>query len=42
MITHHIRCSSGKAQRELDYQFTPIDELLSDTCDWMRVKGMLG
>jgi nucleoside-diphosphate-sugar epimerase len=41
MITRHIRCDSGKAQRELGYRFTPIRSLLEDTIAWMREKNML-
>ena len=41
MITRHIRCDSSKAVAELDYRFTPVDQLLADTCRWMRSKGML-
>jgi nucleoside-diphosphate-sugar epimerase len=42
MITTHIRCDSSRAQRELGYRFTPIRELLEDTCAWLHEKGMLG
>lgn len=41
MITRHIRCDSSRAVKELDYRFTPVKQLLADTCDWMREKGML-
>jgi nucleoside-diphosphate-sugar epimerase len=41
-ITHHIQCDSSRAAKELDYRFTPVRELLTDTVDWMRNKGMLG
>ena len=41
MITRHIQCDSSRAVDELDYRFTPVRQLLSDTCDWMRGKGML-
>lgn len=41
MITRHIQCDSSRAVRELDYRFTPVDQLLADTCRWMRNKGML-
>lgn len=42
MITRHINCDSSKAMEELDYRFTPVRQLLTDTCDWMRNKGLLG
>jgi nucleoside-diphosphate-sugar epimerase len=41
MITRHINCDSSKAVKELDYRFTPVRQLLNDTCEWMRSKGML-
>jgi nucleoside-diphosphate-sugar epimerase len=41
MITRHIKCDSSKAIKELDYRFTPVRQLLQDTCEWMRDKGML-
>lgn len=41
MITRHIDCDSSKAMRELDYRFTPVRQLLEDTCAWMRAEGML-
>mgnify|MGYP001811980263 CR=1 FL=1 len=41
MITRHIRCDSSKAMEELDYRFTPVRQLLADTCDWMEKQGML-
>ena len=41
MITRHIKCDSSKAVDELDYRFTPVRQLLEDTCHWMREKGML-
>jgi hypothetical protein len=27
--------------QELDYRFTPVRQLLEDTCAWMRAEGML-
>lgn len=41
MITRHLQCDSGKAQRELGYRFTPIRQLLQDTIAWMRQQGAL-
>ncbi len=41
MITRHIECDSSKAVSELNYRFTPVRQLLEDTCQWMRKKGML-
>ena len=42
MITRHINCDSSRAQRELAYGFTPVRDLLEDTCTWLRERGMLG
>ncbi len=41
MITHNILCDSSRAQRELDYQFTPIRKLIKDTIVWMKSAGLL-
>ena len=41
MIIHHIHCDSGRAQRELDYRYTPIRPLLQDTIDWLWKAGMM-
>jgi len=41
MITRHIHCDSSRAQAALNYRFTPIRELLTDTCEWLRSKGLL-
>jgi len=41
MITRHIRCDSSRAQNELDYRFTPVRNVLQDTCAWMSEKGFL-
>jgi nucleoside-diphosphate-sugar epimerase len=40
-VTRHIECDSSKAMQELDYRFTPVRQLLEDTCAWMRAEGML-
>jgi len=42
MIIQNIRCDSSRAQRELDYRFTPIRPLLQDTIDWLWKAGMMG
>jgi dihydroflavonol-4-reductase len=42
MITRHIECDSSKAMKELDYGHTPVRQLLTETVEWMRYKGMLG
>jgi nucleoside-diphosphate-sugar epimerase len=42
MITQHIECDSSRAIKELGYRFVPVQQQLTDTCDWMRSKGMLG
>jgi dihydroflavonol-4-reductase len=41
MITQNLLCDSSRAQRELDYRFTPIRPLVRETIDWMRNSGML-
>jgi dihydroflavonol-4-reductase len=41
MILYHVACDSNKAQRELNYRFTPIRTLIEDTVHWMKEKGML-
>lgn len=41
MITRHIQCDSGRAQQALGYRFTPVSQLLEDTCAWMQQSGML-
>ncbi len=41
MITRHIHCDSSRAQDKLGYRFTPIGELLKDTCDWLQREGLL-
>ncbi|MGB0133127.1 NAD-dependent epimerase/dehydratase family protein [Dokdonella sp.] len=38
---HHLRVDSGKAMRELDYKITPLEDLVHDTCVWLRAQGML-
>lgn len=41
MITRHIHCDSSRARTELGYRFTPVHQLLEETCAWMRARGML-
>ena len=41
MISRHIDCDSSRAQQELAYRFTPVRQLLEETCDWMRSEGLL-
>jgi nucleoside-diphosphate-sugar epimerase len=41
MVCWHVECDSAKAQRELDYRFTPIPTLIEATADWMKKKGLL-
>ncbi|HET9031645.1 MAG TPA: NAD-dependent epimerase/dehydratase family protein [Dokdonella sp.] len=38
---HHLKVDSTKAIRELDYQTTPRNVLVHDTCVWLREEGML-
>ena len=41
IVTHSIRCDSGKAERELGYRSVPLREMIHDTIEWMRQQGML-
>lgn len=41
LIIHAIRCDSAKAQRELEYQFAPLRDMVVDTIDWMSEQGLL-
>jgi len=41
MITRHLSCDSGRAQRELHYRFTDVRILLQLSIDWMRGAGLL-
>jgi len=41
IITHNIRCDSGRAQRELDYRIVPLRDMVRDTIDWMSERGLL-
>jgi nucleoside-diphosphate-sugar epimerase len=41
MVSYDVNCDSGKAQRELNYKFTPIPTLIEDTVNWMNRKGLL-
>lgn len=41
MVSYHVNCESGKAISELGYRFTPIRQLIRDTAEWMREKGLL-
>lgn len=41
MLTHHVRCDSSKAARELGYCTTPVRRLLEDTCAWLRGEGLI-
>jgi dihydroflavonol-4-reductase len=41
MIAYQVACDSSKAQRELNYRFTPIRTLIEDTANWMTEKGLL-
>ena len=41
MVIYDLACDSSKAQRELNYRFTPIPKLIEDTVDWMNENGLL-
>jgi dihydroflavonol-4-reductase len=40
-VIRHIQVDSTRARNELGYRFTPVDKLLEDTCQWMKIKEML-
>jgi len=39
VLTQKLRTDSGKANKELDIAFRPIDETLRDTVEWLRANG---
>jgi dihydroflavonol-4-reductase len=41
ITVHRIRCDSGKAERELGYRAVPLGDMVRDTFDWMRERGLL-
>ena len=41
MASCDIRCSSAKAEKELDYGAVPVDDMVRDTVEWMDMKGLL-
>jgi dihydroflavonol-4-reductase len=41
MVTQHIMCDSSRAFNELAYKNTPIEKLVTDTCEWLRSAGLL-
>jgi nucleoside-diphosphate-sugar epimerase len=41
MVSHEITCDSSRAQRVLDYRFTPARSLVKDTINWMKQAGLL-
>jgi len=41
MVSYRVSCDSSKAQKELDYRFTPIRTLIENTVGWMNEKGLL-
>jgi len=41
IVTHTIRCDSGKAERELGYRSAPLRRMIRDTIEWMHVQGLL-
>jgi dihydroflavonol-4-reductase len=36
VLTHKLRTDSGKAKKELEITFRPIEETLRDTAEWLR------
>lgn len=41
IVTHTIRCNSGRAERELGYRTLPLEAMVRDTIDWMRQQELL-
>jgi len=41
ITVHRIRCDSGKAERKLGYRAVPLGDMVRDTVDWMRERGLL-
>jgi dihydroflavonol-4-reductase len=41
MVSYRVNCDSSKAQRELEYRFTPLRTLIENTAEWMKTKGLL-
>lgn len=41
MVSYRVNCDSSKAQRELEYRFTPLQTLIENTAEWMKTKGLL-
>ena len=41
MTSHDIVCDSGLAERELGYRSVPLRDMIRDTIDWMKEKGLL-
>jgi nucleoside-diphosphate-sugar epimerase len=41
IVTHSIRCDSGKAERELGYRSVPLRQMVRDTIEWMQEQGLL-
>jgi len=41
IATSNMRCDSGKAQQELGYRFVPLEDMVQDTIDWMKERGLL-
>jgi dihydroflavonol-4-reductase len=40
-VTEKVMCNSGKAQRELDYQTSTLEKMLSDAYGWLYAEGLL-
>ena len=41
IVTHTIRCDSGRAERELGYRSAPLSRMIRDTIEWMHGQGLL-
>lgn len=41
MASRDMVCSSEKAKRELGYKAIPVRDMVADTIDWMKTKGLL-
>ena len=40
-VTEKVLCNDAKAQRELDYQHSTLEKMLSDAYGWLYAEGLL-
>lgn len=41
IVCGHVRCNSDAAIRDLDYQITPVQQLVEDTLNWLQRESQL-